>query len=127
MEIVFVKDYNYDCFELGNIDGFKFKPRSKFINNLEIVNKDLTKRVLSKKLDRDISKSTKAIKLMLDSNITEIKDCNIMINELKRIAGNIEKKYMKYFTQLEYFDLIKELYYLNMEILLKKKILEDNI
>ena len=127
MEIVFVKDYNNDCFELGNIDGFKFKPRSKFINNLEIVNKDLTKRVLSKKLDRDISKSTKAIKLMLDSNITEIKDCNIMINELKRIAGNIEKKYMKYFTQLEYFDLIKELYYLNMEILLKKKILEDNI
>ena len=54
-------------------------------------------------------------------------DCNIMINELIRIARNIETKYMMYFTELEYFDLIKEIYFLNMSINLKKKIIENRI
>ena len=124
MEIKFVKENDYESFEYDNLDGFKFKPRNKDISNLEIIDKTLIKKVLIKKIDRDIKKSTKAIKLMLESNITEIEDCNIMINELKRIARNIEKKYMNYFTELEYFDLIKEIYYLDMEISLKKKMLE---
>ena len=127
MEIVFVKENDFNLFELENVAGFKFKPRNKDIKNLEIIDKKLTKKVLSKKIDKDINKCTKAIKLMLESNITEVEDCNIMIEELKRIANNIENKYMKYFTELEYFDLIKEIYYLNMEINTKKKMLENLI
>ena len=127
MEIVFVKENNNKYFEFNNIDGFKFKPKNKNISNLEIVDKKLIKKILIKKLSKDINKSTKAIKLMLESNITEIDDCNIMINELNRIANNIEKKYMKFFSELEYFELIKEIYYLNMEINLKKKMLESKI
>lgn len=127
MEIKFVRENDYELFEFENIDGYKFKPRNKNISSLEIVDKELTKKVLSKKINRDINKSTKAIKLMLESNITEVEDCNIMIKELKRIASNIENKYMKYFSELEYFDLIKEIYYLNMEINLKKKMIESKI
>ena len=61
---------------------------------------------------------------MLKSNVTEISDCNIMLEELNRVAKNIEFKYMKYFNELEYFELVKTLYFLNMEITAKKKLLE---
>lgn len=127
MEIEFVKENDNVTIEYSNICGFKFKPRNKTISSLEIVDKKLTRNILVKKLVRDIGKSTKAIKLMIESRITEIEDCNIMINELIRIANNIETKYMKYFTELEYFNLIKEIYFLNMSINLKKKILENGI
>lgn len=126
MGIAFVKESVYESFELNSdISGYKFKPRNKEINSLEIVDKRLIKKVLIKKLNKDINKSTKAIKLMLKSDITEVNDCNIMITELKRIATNIENKYMRYFTELEYFELIKDIYYLNMEINLKKSLLEN--
>ena len=62
---------------------------------------------------------------MLKSNVTDINDCNIMINELVRISQIIEKKYMKYFSEFEYFELIKDIYYLNMEITSKKKLIKD--
>ena len=126
MEIVFVKDNLFNYVKFDNIDGFKFKPRSN-IKNLEIVDKELIRKILNKKINKDIDKSTKAIKLMLNSDITEIDDCNIMINELIRIANNIEKKYMKFFNEFEYFELIKEIYYLNMGISLKKKMIEGKI
>ena len=126
MEIVFVKENEFISFEVEDVIGFKFKPRNKSISSLEIINKDYIKKILVKKINRDIKKSTKAIKLMLGSDITEVDDCNIMINELNRIASSIENKYMIYFTELEYFDLIKEIYYLNMEIGLKKRMLESN-
>ena len=95
MEIVFVKENSYDFFELDNLNGFKFKPRNKDIVNLEIIDRKLIKKILSKKISRDIDKSTKAIKLMLESNITEINDCDIMINELKRMYGedNVAVRY----------------------------------
>lgn len=127
MKAVHIKKNNFKTYILNNINGFKFKPKNKNVNSLIIVDKTLIKEILSKKINKDINKATKAIKLMLKSNITEISDCDIMINELNRIATKIEKKYMKYFTEFEYFALIKDIYYLNMEINLKKKLIKDKI
>ena len=125
MKVVYIKKNKFN--KKNTLEGFKFKPRNKSINSLTIIKEELIKEILTKKITKDIKKATKAIRLMLKSNITEVSDCNIMIDELKRIASNLEKKYMKYFTEFEYFDLIKDIYYLNMEILTKKIIIEGNI
>ena len=127
MKVVYIKKNKFKKYKKNTLEGFKYKPRNKNINSLIIIKDELIKEILTKKLTKDIKKATKAIRLMLKSNITEVSDCNIMIDELKRIASNLEKKYMKYFTEFEYFDLIKDIYYLNMEILTKKIIIEGNI
>ena len=127
MKVVYIKKNKYKKYKINNIEGYKFKPRNKNIKSLIIVKESLIKEILTKKIKKDINKATKAIRLMLKSNITEVSDCNIMINELKRIASNIEKKYMHYFTEFEYFDLIKDIYYLNMEIISKKIIIEEKL
>jgi len=125
MKVVFIKKNKYKKFKLEQINGFKFKPRNKNISSLIIINKNLTKEILTKKIKNEINKETKAIKLMIKSNVTETSDCNMMIEELKRIALNIEQKYMKYFDEFEYFNLIKDIYSLNMEITSKKKLIEE--
>jgi len=125
MKVVYIKNNKYKKYKINNISGYKFKPRNKNINSLVITNNELIKKILSKKISKDIKNATKAIRLMLNSNITEVSDCNLMIKELKRIANNIEKKYMKYFNEFEYFEKIKDIYYLNMEINTKKKLIED--
>lgn len=127
MKVVYIKKNKFKKYKTKTLEGFKFKPRNKNINSLIIIKDELIKEILTKKITKDIKKATKAIRLMLKSNITEVSDCNIMIDELKRIASNLEKKYMKYFTEFEYFELIKDIYYLNMEILTKKIIIEGNI
>ena len=127
MKVLYIKKNKFKKYKKNTLEGFKFKPRNKSINSLTIIKEELIKEILTKKITKDIKKATKAIRLMLKSNITEVSDCNIMIDELKRIASNLEKKYMKYFTEFEYFDLIKDIYYLNMEILTKKIIIEGNI
>jgi len=127
MKVVYIKNNDFLEYNLYKIEGFSFKPRNKNINSLVIVNSKFIKTILSKKIKKDLLKATKAIRLMLASNITEVSDCDIMIDELKRIAKNIEKKYMKYFNEFEYFDLIKDIYYLNMEINTKRKMIENEI
>lgn len=127
MKVVYIKKNKFKKYKKNTLEGYKFKPRNKSISSLTIIKDELIKEILTKKITKDIKKATKAIRLMLKSNITEVSDCNIMIDELKRIASNLEKKYMKYFTEFEYFDLIKDIYYLNMEILTKKIIIEGNI
>lgn len=127
MKVVYIKKNKFKKYKKSTLEGFNFKPRNKDIKSLTIINEYLIKEILTKKISKDIKKATKAIRLMLKSNVTEISDCNMMIDELNRIASKIEKKYMKYFTEFEYFDLIKDIYYLNMEILTKKIIIEDNL
>ena len=124
MKVVLLKEKNFISYELFNIDGYKFKPK-KNIKNLVIVNIDLIKKILTRKINKDINKASKTIKLMLDSNATIVSDCIMMENELSRLIKKIDKKYKKYFTEFEYFDLIKSIYELNMEINLKKKFLES--
>ena len=51
----------------------------------------------------------------------------MMINEINRILKNIENKYRIYLDEFDYFELIKSLYSLNMELNLKKKLIENNI
>ena len=127
MEIVLVKNNFNNFLEYSNIDGFKFKPRNHKLDNLEVVDKKLIKNILNKKLNKDISNSFKVINLMLTSNVTEVVDCDMMINELVRITNIIENKYMLYFSELEYFDFIKKIYYLYMGICAKKKLIEGSI
>ena len=95
MKVVFIKNNKFIEYEISKIEGFEFKPRNKNIDSLIITNKTFIKEILSKKIKKDLKNASKAIRLMLKSNITEVSDCNIMIDELKRIASNLEKKYMK--------------------------------
>ena len=122
--ISLVVNNTFKTYEISELNGYKFKPRNKYINTLTIIDNNYIKKILTKKLQKDIKRATKTIKLMLKSNVTEISDCNIMLEELNRVAKNIEFKYMKYFNELEYFELVKTLYFLNMEITAKKKLLE---
>lgn len=125
MNIVIDKNNEHLMYKINKIDGYKFRPRKK-IKNLIIVDKEFINKILTKKIKKDINRTIKTVKLMLDSNVTIINDCNIMIEEINRLLNNIENKYRKYFDEFDYFELIKELYILNMELDLKKKLIEAN-
>ncbi len=125
MNVVIDKNNEHLMYKINKIDGYKFRPRKK-IKNLIIVDKEFINKILTKKIKKDINRTIKTVKLMLDSNVTIINDCNIMIEEINRLLNNIENKYRKYFDEFDYFELIKELYILNMELDLKKKFIETN-
>lgn len=125
MNVVIDKNNEHLMYKINKIDGYKFRPRKK-IKNLIIVDKEFINKILTKKIKKDINRTIKTVKLMLDSNVTIINDCNIMIEEINRLLNNIENKYRKYFDEFDYFELIKELYILNMELDLKKKLIETN-
>ena len=126
MKVVFKKNNKFVDYKIDDIEGYKFKPRKK-INNLIIINREMINMVLLKKIKKDINKVSITVKLMLDSNVTIVGDCNMMINEINRILKNIENKYRIYLDEFDYFELIKSLYGLNMELNLKKKLIENNI
>ena len=126
MNVVLNKKNKYLSYKLNKIDGYMFKPKRK-INNLVIVDKKYINIILTKKILKDINKTIKTIKLMLNSDVTIVDDCDMMLKEIKRIIFNIENKYKKYFDEFDYFELIKELYVMNMELNLKKKLIDNNI
>lgn len=126
MKVVFKKNNKFVDYKIDDIEGYKFKPRKK-INNLIIINREMINMILLKKIKKDINKVSITVKLMLDSNVTIVGDCNMMINEINRILKNIENKYRIYLDEFDYFELIKSLYSLNMELNLKKKLIENNI
>lgn len=126
MKVVFKKNNKFVDYKIDDIEGYKFKPRKK-INNLIIINREMINMILLKKIKKDINKVSITVKLMLDSNVTIVGDCNMMINEINRILKNIENKYRVYLDEFDYFELIKSLYSLNMELNLKKKLIENNI
>lgn len=123
MKVVFIKNNCFDKYKLDSSVGYKFKPRRKNINSLVIKNNKLTKNILTIRLKKDIDNLEKTIKLMIKSNITEISDCILMDNEIKRIIKNINNKYLNYFNEFEYFDYIKKIYILNNVINLKKMLI----
>ena len=126
MKVVFKKNNKFVDYKIDDIEGYKFKPRKK-INNLIIINREMINMILLKKIKKDINKVSITVKLMLDSNVTIVGDCNMMINEINRILKNIENKYRIYLDEFDYFELMKSLYSLNMELNLKKKLREKNI
>ena len=126
MKVVFLKNNKFSDYKLLNIDGYLFKPRNKNIHSLIIVNGDMIKYILSKKITKEINKAKKAISLIINSDVTLISDCDMMIKEIIRISNKLETKYRKYFDKFEYFELVKDLYILNTEVNLKKKLLEEN-
>ena len=125
MKVVFIKNNNFFDYKLLNVDGYLFKPRNKNIYSLIIVNGDMIKYILSKKILKEINKAKKAISLIINSDVTLVSDCDMMSNEVIRISNKLENKYRQYFDKFEYFDLVKDLYILNTEINLKKKLIEE--
>ena len=125
MKVVFIKNNLFDKYKLENNKGYKFKPRRKNINSLIVSNTDLTKNILSIRLNKDISNLEKTINLMIKNNVTEISDCILMDNEIKRIIKNINNKYLNYFNEFEYFEYIKKIYILNNVINLKKMLIDS--
>ena len=125
MKVVFLKNNNFLNYYVNDLRGYIFKPRNKKIYNLNIVDKDIIKYILSKKIKKEISRTDKAISLMLESDITMMSDCDLMIDEIHRIAKKLENQYIKYFNEFDYYVFVKDLYRLNMEILLKKKLIEE--
>lgn len=126
MKEVLNKNNDFKKYKIENIKGYKFKPRKK-ITNLNIINNKLINKILIKKITKEIKKSEITVKLIIESNVAIKEDCIMMINEINRILLNIEKKYKEYFNEFEYFELIKKLYNLNMQLNLKRKIIENNI
>jgi len=56
MKVVYIKNNKYKKYKINNISGYKFKPRNKNINSLVITNNELIKKILSKKISKDIKK-----------------------------------------------------------------------
>ncbi len=123
MKVVIVKNNSYIKYNLLCGKGYTFKPK-KSLNNLNIININMIKTILKKRIDKDINNAKNAIRLMLKSDFTEISDCNMMIKELKRLSNNLENKYRLYFNEMEYFELVKQIYQLDMEINTKRILLE---
>ena len=90
MKVVFKKNNKFVDYKIDDIEGYKFKPRTK-ISNLIIINREMINMILLKKIRKDINKVSITVKLMLDSNVTIVGDCNMMINEINRILKNIDE------------------------------------
>lgn len=125
MKVVFRKSNNLSNYKLYNIEGYLFKPRNKNIHSLKIVDKDMIKCILSKKIMKEITRTKKAVNLIINSNVTLVSDCDMMSQEIIRISKKLENNYRNYFSEFEYFDLVKDLYFLNSEISLKKNLIEE--
>lgn len=127
MKVVFIKNNEFVSFKSFGFDGYVFKPRNRNINSLIVVNNDLIKSILSRKISNEVRNIKKIVSMMIDSDITIVDDCDMMIREIVKVSKKLENKYRIYFSEFEYFELVKDLYSLNMEILLKKKLLEEKI
>lgn len=125
MKVVFIKSNNLSNYKLYNIEGYLFKPRNKNIHSLKIVNNDMIKCILSKKIMKEITRTKKAVNLIINSNVTLVSDCDMMSQEIIRISKKLENNYRNYFSEFEYFDLVKDLYFLNSEISLKRNLIEE--
>ena len=125
MKVVFIKSNNLSNYKLYNIEGYLFKPRNKNIHSLKIVDKDMIKCILSKKIMKEITRTKKAVNLIINSNVTLVSDCDMMSQEIIRISKKLENNYRKYFSEFEYFELVKDLYFLNSEISLKRNLIEE--
>lgn len=125
MKVVFIKSNNLSNYKLYNIEGYLFKPRNKNIHSLKIVDKDMIKCILSKKIMKEITRTKKAVNLIINSNVTLVSDCDMMSQEIIRISKKLENNYRNYFSEFEYFDLVKDLYFLNSEISLKRTLIEE--
>lgn len=125
MKKVFVKKNNFMEYKLFNLEGYLFNPRNKNINSLKIIDDFFIKNILSKKIKRDITRVKRAINLIVNSDVTIISDCDMMISELIKLTKKLDKKYRIYFNEFEYFERVKDLYVLNHIIRYKRKVLES--
>ena len=127
MKVVFIKNNDYIYYDKFNLDGYRFIPRRKNIDSLFIVDNNMIQYILNKKLNKDINKIKKTIKLIVSSNVAILSDCDMMESELVRIINLIKFKYINYFDEFEFFDFVKDIYVLNKVIELKKKMIDEVI
>lgn len=126
MKVVYIKDNNFVNYELNNSIGYVFKPKKR-INNLKVVNKFLVSDILTRKMINSLNKTIKTTNIMLNSKAVIISDCDMMLEEIKRIIIKLDNKYRKYFDQFVYFSIIKKLYILDKKINYKKTLLKNEI
>lgn len=126
MKVVYIKDNNFVNYELNNSKGYVFKPKKR-INNLKVVNKFLVSDILTRKMINSLNKTIKTTNIMLNSKAVIISDCDMMLEEIKRIIIKLDNKYRKYFNQFVYFSIIKKLYILDKKINYKKTLLKNEI
>lgn len=126
MKVVYIKDNNFVNYELNNSIGYVFKPKKR-ISNLKVVNKFLVSDILTRKMINSLNKTIKTTNIMLNSKAVIISDCDMMLEEIKRIIIKLDNKYRKYFNQFVYFSIIKKLYILDKNINYKKTLLKNEI
>lgn len=126
MKVVYIKDNNFVNYELNNSVGYVFKPKKR-ISNLKVVNKFLVSDILTRKMINSLNKTIKTTNIMLNSKAVIISDCDMMLEEIKRIIIKLDNKYRKYFNQFVYFSIIKKLYILDKKINYKKTLLKNEI
>ena len=124
MNVVLLKDNNYLYYNINNLNGYTFYPR-KNISNLVIINDELLKLIIYIKVNRMLEYINKVIKLMINSNATIISDCVMMEEEIYKLINIINNKYINYLESDNYSYFIKSLYELNMELDLKKRIIDN--
>lgn len=121
MKVVLIKNNENLLLEEINISGYKFSPRRENISSLKIVNNEIVKNVINKKINKIIAKLDKTIQLIISSDVTIIEDCNMMENEIQKVINLINNKYLIYISELDFFEYIKKIYVLNMSLNLKKR------
>lgn len=122
MKVVFLKNKNL-VYKYNQTNGFKFKPKNKNINSLVVVNNDILEFVLIKKINKDINKIKKAVKLIINSDVAIVDDCDIMLEEVYRLSRRLEHHYRIYLDEFDYFEIVKDLYFLYQSLNCKKKII----
>ena len=122
MKVVFLKNKNVE-FKYNQINGYKFKPKNKNIKSLVVINNDILECILIKKINREIKKIKKAVKLIIKCDVTIEKDCDIMLEEIFRLTKRLENNYRIYLDEFDYFEIVKDLYFLYQSLNCKKKII----
>ena len=122
MKVVFLKNKNVE-FKYNQINGYKFKPKNKNIKSLVVINNDILACILIKKINREIKKIKKAVKLIIKCDVTIENDCDIMLEEIFNLTKRLENNYRIYLDEFDYFEIVKDLYFLYQSLNCKKKII----
>lgn len=125
MNVVLIKNHDYIHYNISNLIGYKFYPK-RYIKNLVVINFDLLKLIIYIKVNEKIEYIRRTIYLMINSNATIIDDCVMMEKELYNLVSKINKKYINYLDDNDYDSFINNIYKLNMQIDLKKRIIISN-
>ena len=102
----------------------KIKNEHSFVVLSDLHNKEYGKNneKLLKKINKEVLNCEKAVNLIIKSNVAIESDCDIMVEEMIRIIHKLDN-YLLYFSEFEFFDIIKKIYLLYQVVILKKRLI----